>query len=103
VTIIDKDRKKIAAAQYQAIVSRDFKSELDLRGENGEDAWFMIDKYLDEAKIAHIHSVRLIHGKGTGALRNSIWNNLKRDSRVINFRLGQYGEGDSGVTIVEIK
>ena len=63
----------------------------------------MIDKYLDEAQVASIHSVTIIHGKGTGALRAAIWNNLKKDSRVSAFRAGVYGEGDYGVTVVELK
>jgi tetratricopeptide (TPR) repeat protein len=63
--------------------------------------WF--DKYLDEAQVASIHSVTIIHGKGTGALRAAIWNNLKKDSRVSAFRAGVYGEGDYGVTVVELK
>ncbi len=102
-SVVGKDRKKVSVSHYQAVVSRDFHSELDLRGQNGEDAWFMVDKYLDEAKVAHIQSVRLIHGKGTGALRSALWKFLKKDSRVKDFRLGQYGEGDSGVTVVELK
>ena len=79
------------------------KPEIDVRGEIGEDAWFMIDKYLDEAQVASIHSVTIIHGKGTGALRAAIWNHLKKDSRVSTFRAGVYGEGDYGVTVVELK
>jgi len=63
----------------------------------------MLDKYLDEAKMAHFSSVRIIHGKGTGVLRKAVHDFLKSDKRVKSFRLGQYGEGDSGVTIAEIK
>ena len=63
----------------------------------------MIDKYLDEAQVASIHSVTIIHGKGTGALRAAIWNHLKKDSRVVSHRAGVYGEGDYGVTVVELK
>ena len=63
----------------------------------------MVDKYLDEAKIASVRSVTVIHGKGTGALRQAIWIALKKDSRVASFRAGQYGEGDYGVTVVELK
>ena len=63
----------------------------------------MVDKYFDTAIIAGFHTVRLIHGKGTGALRLALWKYLKRDKRVANFRIGQYGEGDGGVTVVELK
>ena len=77
--------------------------ELDLRGETGEDGWFRTDKFLDEAVLAGLHSVVLIHGKGTGALRRALWEYLKKDQRVQSFRAGQYGEGDTGVTVVELK
>ena len=103
VTITDKNKKKVTPTDYKISVTRTFSPEIDLRGQNGEDAWFMVDKYLDNAKIANMNSVSLIHGKGTGALKNALWNYLKHDPRVKNFRLGQYGEGDLGVTVVEIK
>ena len=96
-----RDRKN--QKQYRAVVSREFKPELDVRGQIGDDAWFMVDKYLDEANVAGIHSVTVIHGKGTGALRAAIWARLKNDKRVTNFRAGAYGEGDYGVTVIELK
>ena len=74
-----------------------------MRGCTGEDAWFLIDKYLDEAAVASVHSVTIIHGKGTGALRTAIWNHLKGDGRVSSYRVGVWGEGDYGVTVVELK
>lgn len=83
--------------------ARDAHMELDLRGETGEDGWFRTDKFLDEAVLAGLHSVVLIHGKGTGALRRALWEYLKKDQRVQSFRAGQYGEGDTGVTVVELK
>ena len=79
------------------------KPEIDLRGMTGDDAWFMVDKYLDEATQAGLLSVTLIHGKGTGALRAALWRYLKGDRRIANFRAGAYGEGDFGVTVVELK
>lgn len=103
VTFTDSQKKQIAADKYRVVVSRDFKDEIDLRGLNGEDAWFMVDKYFDEAHIAGIHILRLIHGKGTGALKNALWQYLKTDPRVVSYRYGKYGEGDLGVTIVEVK
>ncbi len=103
VTYTDSQKKQMAADKYRVTVSRDFKNEIDLRGQNGEDAWYMVDKYFDEAHIAGIHTLRLIHGKGTGALRMALWNYLKKDPRVISYRYGQYGEGDLGVTVVEVK
>lgn len=103
VTFTDAEKKQMAADKYRVTVSRDFRDEIDLRGMIGDDAWYMVDKYFDEAHIAGIHSLRLIHGKGTGALKNALWNYLKKDPRVVSYRLGKYGEGDLGVTIVEVK
>ncbi len=103
VTFTDAQKKQMAADKYRVTVSRDFRDEIDLRGMNGEEAWYAVDKYFDEAHIAGIHSLRLIHGKGTGALKNALWNYLKKDSRVVSYRYGKYGEGDLGVTIVEVK
>lgn len=103
ITITDKNQKKITPSDYKLSVSRTFTNEIDIRGHNGEDACFMLDKYLDNAKIANINTVSIIHGKGTGALKNAVWKYLKHDNRIKNYRLGQYGEGDLGVTVVEIK
>ena len=99
----EENRERRNQKEHRALVNRTFKPEIDVRGETGEDAWFMIDKYLDEAQVASIHSVTIIHGKGTGALRAAIWNHLKKDSRVVSHRAGVYGEGDYGVTVVELK
>ena len=97
------DRKRIAASRYRAALNREFSSSLDLRGQYGDDAWVMTDKYLDEAILVHVKQVTLIHGKGTGALRSTLTGHLKHDPRVKSFRSGLYGEGDSGVTVVELK
>lgn len=103
VEILDADRKRISAANIQKTIVQTFSPSIDLRGEVGDDAWFMTDKYLDDAKMAGVHSVTIIHGKGTGALRAAIQSKLKHDSRVKSFRNGNYGEGDAGVTVVELK
>ncbi|MBQ9941117.1 MAG: endonuclease MutS2 [Clostridia bacterium] len=79
------------------------RSEIDLRGQIGDDAWFMVDKYIDDLKLAGLHTATLIHGKGTGALRAALWRYLKQDKRISSFRMGMYGEGDSGVTVIELK
>jgi len=84
-------------------VSREFRDEIDLRGQTGDEAWFMVDKYFDTALIAGFKTLRLVHGKGTGALKQALWVQLKRDNRVRSFRIGRYGEGDGGVTVVELK
>ena len=95
-----KNKEKTA---YRNAVVKSFSPELDIRGMYGDDACFMIDKYLDDASLAGIHTVRIIHGKGTGALKAAVWQYLRGDKRVSSYRLGVYGEGDGGVTIVEIK
>jgi len=95
-----------AAARRQSnirtAVTRNFKPECDVRGMIGDEAWFVVDRYLDDAIVAGIKSVTIIHGKGTGALRNALWNKFKSDSRVKSYRPGQYGEGDYGVTVIEM-
>ena len=104
--LIEENQKKKDSSKpsvYRTTVNRDFKPEIDLRGKTGEEAWSAVDKYFDDAQIAGFRSLRLIHGKGTGALKNYLWNELKRDSRVLSFRIGQFGEGDGGVTVVELK
>ena len=97
------DGKKIPASRYGTKVSREFHDEIDLRGKTGDEAWAEVDKYLDGAQFSGFHTVRLIHGKGTGALRTALWKCLKKDPRVASFRIGQYGEGDGGVTVVELR
>lgn len=77
--------------------------EINLIGMTTDQAIMTLDKYLDDAYISHVSPVRIVHGKGTGALRNAVHNYLKRQKHVKSFRLGTYGEGDYGVTIVEFK
>ena len=79
------------------------RSEIDLRGKLVEEAETLLDKYLDDAVITGINQVSIIHGKGTGALRSGIHQFLKNHPHVKSYRLGQIGEGDAGVTIVELK
>ena len=62
-----------------------------------------LDKYLDDAYLAHLPSVRIVHGKGTGALRTAVQNYLRKNKVVKSYRLGEFGEGDAGVTIAEFK
>ena len=78
-------------------------TEINLLGKTVDEAISVLDKYLDDAYIAHLSSVRVVHGKGTGALRSAVHNHLKRLKYVKEFRLGEYGEGDAGVTIVKFK
>lgn len=77
--------------------------EINLLGSTVDEALSKLDKYLDDAYLAHLGSVRIVHGKGTGALRSAVHQYLKRSSYVKSFRLGEHGEGDAGVTIAEFK
>jgi len=83
--------------------SNHVKLELDLRGERLEDAILKTEKYLDDALLSNYSRVTIIHGKGTGALRQGIHEYLKKHKRVRSFRYGEAGEGGLGVTIVELK
>ncbi len=78
-------------------------SKIDLRGLDAEEACFRTDKYLDEAYMANLGEVSIVHGKGTGVLRKAINDMLKKHPHVKNYRLGEYGEGGDGVTIVTLK
>jgi DNA mismatch repair protein MutS2 len=76
--------------------------ELNLLGMTTDDALLALDKYLDDARLAHLHSVRIVHGKGTGALRGAVQKYLKKQKWIASFRSGEFGEGDAGVTIVQL-
>lgn len=78
-------------------------AEINLLGKTTDEAIAALDKYLDDAYLAHLNNVRVVHGKGTGALRAAVHNHLKRLKYVKEYRLGEYGEGDAGVTIVTFK
>ncbi|MCR5700761.1 MAG: endonuclease MutS2 [Lachnospiraceae bacterium] len=98
------DNKKYRVNTYGGSTgkSRNIKPEINLLGLTVDDAIMELDKYLDDACLAHLDKVRVVHGKGTGALRNGIHNYLKKQSYVKSYRLGEFGEGDAGVTIVEL-
>ena len=78
-------------------------TEINLIGMTVDEAIAHLDKYLDDAYLAHVPNVRIVHGKGTGALRTAVHQYLKRCKHVKSFRLGTFGEGDAGVTIAEFK
>ena len=83
--------------------SANVRTEINLLGKTVDEALNALDKYLDDAYMAHIPSVRIVHGKGTGALRNAVQTHLRALPYVASFRLGEYGEGDAGVTIATFK
>ena len=103
VTFTDKNGKKTSAKSAGDRVIQAFNPEIDLRGNYGDDACFILDKYIDDAKRAGVKTLRIIHGKGTGALRRAVTDFLRRDSRVASVRVGTFGEGDTGVAIAELK
>lgn len=94
--------KKVSEGKVKKIVASTFKPEIDVRGMIGDDAWFVVDKYIDDAILANIPTIRIIHGKGTGALRAALWKYFKFDKRIKSYRHGEYGEGDAGVTVITL-
>ncbi len=95
-------RVRAGGRNVAAAVARDIPTELDLRGLTVEEALEKVDKYLDSAVLAGVPSVRIIHGKGTGALRKAITDFLRGDRRVASHRLGGMGEGGDGVTVAKL-
>ncbi len=94
---------RVSEGKVKKTIVSSFRAEVDVRGMIGDDAWFVVDKYLDDAILAGVPSVRIIHGKGTGALRSALWKYFKTDKRIKSYRHGAYGEGDAGVTVIELK
>ena len=95
--------KKTGSGKIKMSKSASVSTEINLLGKTVDEALAELDKYLDDAYIAHLPSVRVVHGKGTGALRKAVHNYLRRQKHVDSYRLGEFGEGDSGVTIVTFK
>ena len=94
---------KTGSGKIKMSKSASVSTEINLLGKTVNEAIMELDKYLDDAYIAHLPSVRIVHGKGTGALRKGVHNYLRRQKHVKSYRLGEFGEGDAGVTIVEFK
>ena len=103
VSVTDKQGKTTRAAEYTPSQVKSFSCELDIRGETGEDGWEICDKFIDEAMVMKMSPVRIIHGKGTGALKRYLWIQFKKDKRIKSFKMAEYGEGDGGVTVLELK
>lgn len=102
-TITTPTLQRTSTGKIKMSKSLSVSTEINLLGKTVDEAISVLDKYLDDAYIAHLSSVRVVHGKGTGALRSAVHNHLKRLKYVKEFRLGEYGEGDAGVTIVKFK
>lgn len=105
INIKDKNVKNAnsKASSVTSFKSKEVTPEINVIGQNIEEACFVIDKYLDDCAIAKLSPVRIVHGKGTGKLREGIHNFLRKNSHVKSFRLGTFGEGEMGVTVVELK
>ena len=95
--------QRTGAGKIRMSKSASIRTEINLLGKTVDEAIAELDKYLDDAYLAHLNSVRVVHGKGTGALRKGVHNYLKRLKYVKDFHLAEFGEGDAGVTIVEFK
>lgn len=102
-TITTPTVQRTGAGKIKMSKTLSVSTEINLLGKTVDEALPALDKYLDDAYLAHLPSVRVVHGKGTGALRSAVHNHLKRLKYVREFRLGEYGEGDAGVTIVTFK
>ena len=102
-TITAPSLQRIGTGKIKMSKSATVSTEINLLGKTVDEALAELDKYLDDAYLAHLPSVRIVHGKGTGALRSAVHKQLRRMKNVKEFRLGEFGEGDAGVTIVTFK
>ena len=110
VRLVDRKDKRVTLSNSKISMKdvtsrsrRDVKTELDLRGMTSGEAIVELDRYIDSSVLSGVGTVTVIHGKGTGALRAAIQEHLKSHRNVKSFRLGVYGEGESGVTVIELK
>lgn len=102
-TVNTSSMKRSSSGKIKMSKSLSVSPEINLLGKTVDEAISVLDKYLDDCYLAHLSSVRIVHGKGTGALRTAVQNHLKRCKYVKSYRMGAYGEGDAGVTIAEFK
>ena len=98
-----QQKKQLGRTVTRSISTQEASTSLDLRGQNVEEGLMEVDAFLDRASRMHLSQVTIIHGKGTGVLRAGVQKHLRKCPQVKSFRLGTYGEGESGVTIVELK
>lgn len=99
----DNRMKRTSSGKLKMSKSYSVSTEINLLGKTVDEALSELDKYLDDAYLAHLPSVRIVHGKGTGALRSAVQNYLRKNKIVKSYRQGEFGEGDAGVTIAEFK
>jgi DNA mismatch repair protein MutS2 len=98
-----KEEKHKATGSVRLAAPSNYSTELDLRGQNGDEAVMELERFIDNAVRLHLETIRIIHGKGTGVLRQRVQACLKKHSQVKSYRLGIYGEGEDGVTIATLK
>ena len=98
-----QQKKQLGRTVTRSVSTQEAATSLDLRGQNVEEGLMEVDAFLDRASRMHLSQVTIIHGKGTGVLRAGVQKHLRKCPQVKSFRLGTYGEGESGVTIVELK
>lgn len=99
----DNRMRRTSSGKLKMSKSYSVSTEINLLGKTVDEALSELDKYLDDAYLAHLPSVRIVHGKGTGALRSAVQNYLRKNKVVKSYRQGEFGEGDAGVTIAEFK
>ena len=102
-TVKTEKMQRSSSGRLKMSKSYSVSTEINLLGKTVDEALSELDKYLDDAYLAHLPSVRIVHGKGTGALRKAVHGYLRKNRVIKNFRLGEFGEGDAGVTIAEFK
>lgn len=102
-TITTGKMQRSSSGKLKMSKSYTISTEINLLGKTVDEALSELDKYLDDAYLAHLPSVRIVHGKGTGALRNAVQGYLRKNKIIKSYRLGEFGEGDAGVTIAEFK
>ncbi len=104
VRVVEQEKVSVKPAQVSVPHSSEAaRSELDVRGMTADETVALVERFIDGAQMRHMNTVTIIHGKGTGVLRKAVHDCLKRSRQVKSYRLGRFGEGESGVTIVEIK
>lgn len=103
-SVLNKQKSSVSGmSKLRMAKSSNVSSEINLIGKKVDEAISLLDKYLDDAYISHLEQVRIVHGKGTGALRNAVHQHLKRTGCIKEFHIAEYGEGDAGVTIAVFK